>query len=194
LDHSQAKLEAKKVFEKTPSCHARSLGKGHNLNGAIDVKPETWTAVRPTSVHLLPRIKPETRPLLASGGKMSPEPVMYFGRWPIFETTIHKSGLSSNDPTIPNPAKDYLLSVHMTGGSHIALRFLDGKVGELDLADLGLDTSKLRIGTIKASSWGGAAEVEDRNWHTIHIDSSVLRAHIDPQYAALLKEAIADLQ
>jgi len=124
---------------------------------------------------------------------MPPIPEMYSGRWPTFTLTISKSGLSSNDPTIPNPAKDHLLSVYQAGNSRVYVRFLDGFVGEIDLSELGLDTSRLRIGTIRASSWGGAAEVEDLAWHTVNIDSSVLRAQVDPQYAALLNEAIAEL-
>ena len=125
---------------------------------------------------------------------MPHEPIqLYGGRWPIIELTIRASGLSSNDPTIPNPAKDHLLAVHQIGGTEVILRFLDGFCGHIDLRDLGLNIASLRIGTIRASSWGGAAEIEDSNWHTIHIDSSVLRAKTDSQYAAILKQAIADL-
>lgn len=144
----------------------------------------------PLSLHAR-RTEPSVR--FGSAAKMSTEPVLFSGHWPVLRIAFDKSGISSNDPTVPNAARDHLLAVHQLGDACVALRFLDGFVGHLDLADLGLDLSQLRIGTIRASEWGGAAEVQDRSWHTVHIDSSVLRAHVDPQYAAVLKEAIANL-
>jgi hypothetical protein len=134
-----------------------------------------------------------TKPRPYSGSKMSPF-IMYPGEGPVFSVEISKSGLSSNDPTIPHPAKDHLLAVYYRGDDCIRLRFADGVVKEMSLADIGLDVSRLRLSTVRMASWGGAAEIEDQNHHTIHIDSSVLRAHVDPQYAAILKEAITELQ
>jgi hypothetical protein len=171
------------------------MGDGYDTDRATNVRAETLASTPPSqvSLSLLPR-QTEPHALLASSAKRTPEPEMYYGRWPMLSISFAKTGLASNDPTVPHPAKDHLLAVHQVGDGQVALRFLDGFVGSLKVADLGLDTSRLRLGTIRAAQSGESAEVEDQSWHTISIDSSVLRAYVDPQYAAILKEAIAELR
>jgi hypothetical protein len=72
------------------------------------------------------------------------------------------------------------------------LQFSDGLTATVDLSRVGVNTSGLRLGSARASSWGSALEVEDARGNTVHIDSAVLRAYCDPQYAAALRQAIAD--
>jgi len=88
---------------------------------------------------------------------------------------------------------EHLASAQHVGKTKVLLRFSDGHRATVDLAKLDIDTSLLKLDTMRASSWGSAAEVEDANGHTIHLDSAVLRSHCDSRYAAELRKAIAEL-
>lgn len=114
----------------------------------------------------------------------------YDGGWLVY----FDAPASPTGSLIPDPAKDHLLSARLTKSKTVRLRFLDGLVGEVGFDALGLDTRKLRVHTVRASSWGGSAQVRDTSGHVVHIDSSVLRALIDPDYAVMLRRAIADLK
>jgi hypothetical protein len=89
------------------------------------------------------------------------------------------------------PPEHLQLALHV-GGSKVSLRFSDGFFSTVDLARLGIDATKLKMATARAS-WGSAVEVEAAKGKAIHIDSAVLRAQCDPKYAAELAQAIADL-
>ena len=86
---------------------------------------------------------------------------------------------------------DRLMHATFVFPSSIDLMFEDGRSGIVHLADLGLDVRRMRPSSVRASSWGSAAEIEDVTGHTIHIDSAVLRARIDPAFAQVLRQAIA---
>jgi hypothetical protein len=91
-------------------------------------------------------------------------------------------------------SQDYLVEAHRVSGALIALRFEDGHTGTINLTDLGIDPSSLRLDTVRASSWGSALEVEDLSGETVHIDSAVLRAYSDPQYARQLEQDIREFE
>jgi hypothetical protein len=86
-----------------------------------------------------------------------------------------------------------LIAASWKGNGKIFVQFADNCRGFVDLAQLGIEVAGLRTGTIRASSWGNAAEVTDNTGHVVHIDSSVLRAHIDSDYAAKLERDISSL-
>ena len=96
-------------------------------------------------------------------------------------------------PMPSEESRDHIASARHAGGTSISLRFSDGRQATVDLAALGIDTSNLRLKSARASSWGSAVEIKDRRGGTIDIDSAVLRSYCDPQYAAELRQAIADL-
>lgn len=104
-----------------------------------------------------------------------------------FTTTPAPSGAS---PVATNLPPEHLASVRHLGGAVLSLRFSDGYTGRVDLSRLGMDVTMLRLDTARVS-WGSAVEVDDTRGETVHIDSAVLRAYCDPQYAAQLEAAIA---
>lgn len=99
----------------------------------------------------------------------------------------------AGDDAIPSPSKEQLVGASLTAEGLVALRFSDGYEGVADLTKTGLRIDRLDLASLRPSSWGGSAEVDDQRGHTVHIDSSVLRAIIDPAYAAVLRSAIAAL-
>jgi hypothetical protein len=97
--------------------------------------------------------------------------------------------------SVPVPADlppEHLALAFSVGGTKVSLRFADGFICTIDLTRLGIDTTKLRMDTARAS-WGSAVEIETTRGKTIHIDSSVLRAYCDPVFAAKLAQVIAAL-
>jgi hypothetical protein len=98
------------------------------------------------------------------------------------------SGTSRFDPDV---SPDQLTAASHASVTAVFLQFTDGHKATIDLVDLGIDVSNLRLPTVRASSWGSAVEVEDATGKTVHIDSALLRAYSDPQYAKQLGEAIA---
>jgi hypothetical protein len=95
--------------------------------------------------------------------------------------------------TVPDSAPDFLTSACFAGGTKVLVCFSDRLSRVIDLTELGIDTSWLRLDTVRHSSEGSALEVTDKDGETIHIDSAVLRSHCDPKYAAELQQAIADI-
>ena len=105
-------------------------------------------------------------------------------------------------PTVPvslvqtavtSSESDYLTFVGLRDGA-LSVRFADGYTGTVDPGQVELDVSHLKLTSLRASSWGSAAEVEDVSGETIHIDSSVLRACVDPVYATHLQQMIDQLE
>jgi hypothetical protein len=78
-------------------------------------------------------------------------------------------------------------------GDVLFLRFADGFTAKVDLAEIGIDTTGLRLSSAHAS-WGSAVEIKTKGNDTIHIDSAVLRASCDPGYAAILNRVAGFLQ
>jgi hypothetical protein len=92
---------------------------------------------------------------------------------------------------------DHLALATYVGGTKIALRFSDGFITTIDLKspDIPLDIpiAKLKLETARAS-WGSAVEIRKAGGGAVHIDSAVLRASRDPEYAEELKREIASLE
>jgi hypothetical protein len=110
-------------------------------------------------------------------------------------TKQSSSSASSASTVLPQKVSpDGLIDARRTSGAEVTLKFEDGHTGTVDLADLGIDTTALRLETVHASSWGSAIEVKDVRGKTVHIDSAVLRAYSDPKYARQLEQDIADVE
>jgi hypothetical protein len=100
---------------------------------------------------------------------------------------------SGGSPLSSDLAPDHLTFAQHAKGTSVSLCFSDGCTATVDLATLGINTSRWKLKTARASSDGDAVEVKDNRGKTVHIDSAVLRSHCDPKYAAELRKAIADL-
>jgi hypothetical protein len=87
---------------------------------------------------------------------------------------------------------DQLISARHAEGSCILVRFADGLSGTINVCDLGLDPAELRMAAVRLSVSGTAAEFEDVSGSIVAIDSSILRAQIDPEYARQLEKAAAE--
>jgi hypothetical protein len=87
---------------------------------------------------------------------------------------------------------DHLESANYAGGTKANVRFSDGLGGIMDLTDIGLDTKPLNLGSIK-QSWGSAIEIETKSGEQFYIDSSIIRAYLDPDFAKQLAQTIARL-
>jgi len=89
--------------------------------------------------------------------------------------------------------RDHLEEARFVSRRRISLRFGDGKTGTVNLSQHGIDITQLDLETCRASEWGSSAEIETIDGETYDIDSSVLRAWIDPAYAAELEKSINEL-
>jgi hypothetical protein len=89
--------------------------------------------------------------------------------------------------------EDCLVEAHRTPGGMVSVRFSDERSGIVNLRKLGVDQSRLRMETVRASPWGSAIEITDNAGHVIHIDSAIARAYIDPEFAAKLQRRISEL-
>ena len=98
-----------------------------------------------------------------------------------------------HDPVSSDLPPDHLAFARHAGAMRILLRFSDGCKATVDLADLKIDTRRLKLDTAKASSWGSALEIKDRQGKVVHIDSAVLRSSCDPYFAAELRRSIAEV-
>ena len=92
----------------------------------------------------------------------------------------------------PSPSKERIVHAH-NSAQGVVLRFSDGFEATVDISLTGLNVRLLNLSTIRESTWGGAVELEDRDGHTVHIDSSVLRAIVDPEFATVLTAAVGSL-
>jgi len=103
-----------------------------------------------------------------------------------------KASNGGGDNPVADRDRERLIGASPLPDGRIRVRFADQFEGIVNLADLELDLALLKMETVRASSWGSAAEVDDLNMRPVHIDSSVLRAHIDPNFAADLQKAIVN--
>ena len=79
-------------------------------------------------------------------------------------------------------------------GSSVTIRFADGFTRTFPATALGVSLANLDIKTARRATGGSALEVQDRRHReSVHIDSSVLRAQVDPVFASHLAETIAKL-
>jgi hypothetical protein len=88
---------------------------------------------------------------------------------------------------------EHLASVEHVYDSKVYLTFSDGYSATIDLAELGIDLTALRWRSLEPS-WGSAVEIKTASGKAIHIDSAVLRAYCDTQYAADLEQAVASVE
>jgi hypothetical protein len=84
---------------------------------------------------------------------------------------------------ISNRRPDFLAMARHEHGDVIWLHFADGLEGTVNFSDIGLDTSRLNVATVRAASDGTSAELDGQGNETFQIDSSVLRALVDSDYA-----------
>jgi hypothetical protein len=119
-------------------------------------------------------------------------PVRAGGRY-ITKLDVSTSAVRGGNFILPELPPDLLAFARHDGGTSVFLRFSDGHTATVDLARLGIDMSRLSLGTASASADGSAVEVRARHGKTVHIDSAVLRSYCDPEYAAELRQAIADV-
>jgi len=94
---------------------------------------------------------------------------------------------------VPEEDKEYLIGAVPQEPFGLKLTFRDGLVGVVNLNEFGFEAGKLLLSTARASVRGSAAEIQDPSGHVIHIDSTVLRAKLDPRFAAGLLTAIQNL-
>lgn len=105
------------------------------------------------------------------------------------DTGVNKS--SSNGPAEAG-RPDLLTSARYQPPSNIHLVFADGLTGAWSFDTLDLETDDLRLESMRASKSGTSIEVENTSGAKIELDSSWLRALVDPAYAAALeKEQLA---
>jgi hypothetical protein len=89
---------------------------------------------------------------------------------------------------------EQLLSAKFVRPSHIELSFADGLFGTWSFSGLDLDMSNMQVATIRASASGNAVEVKSKRHGDVQLDSSSLRAAIDPAYAATLEASFLALR
>jgi hypothetical protein len=161
-----------------------------SLTGSTASYPD----VLPSLIHAKPTpLREEVR----GTGKSKAELLQIKYRRPGRIINILLTSMSSHQRWEITPVGEKLPLEHLKvachiGGRKVSLVFSDGFFSTVDLARVGIDTANLKLETARAS-WGSAVEIEDRKGKAIHIDSAVLRAQCDPQYAAELAKAIADL-
>jgi hypothetical protein len=88
---------------------------------------------------------------------------------------------------------DSLGSVCYVPPFSLAVTFADARTANIDVHSLGLDPADLDLGTVRANDTGTAIEVLAHDGESVFVDASVVRAEIDPEYAAHLEQAIAHL-
>jgi len=74
--------------------------------------------------------------------------------------------------------------------SQLFLRFADGLEGTWSFRQLGLDMSNMKLTSIKASASGKSIEVSSKWGDRVQLDTSSLRALIDPDYAAAIEKRL----
>jgi hypothetical protein len=93
---------------------------------------------------------------------------------------------------VPNGVPvEALTLVRQAGGEAVFVQFADGCSGTVELSELGLDAADLAPGAVRAAPSGRAAEFEDRDGHVTRIDSSVVRAQIDADYARRVEQSLS---
>lgn len=108
------------------------------------------------------------------------------------ESASELTSISGGYFVIGNHSKDHLTHAKYAGNGKVALQFADGLFAGVDLAELDIDTSMIKPESMRAS-WGSAVEIDTTDGDTFHIDSAVLRAYCDPEYAEELEKSIQEL-
>jgi hypothetical protein len=96
---------------------------------------------------------------------------------------------SATKTSKPAVRKDQLVSAEYEPRSKVRLAFADGLSGVWSFAQLELDMTNMKLATIKAGASGTSIEVKSKWGENVEIDSSSLRAMIDPAYDAELEAA-----
>ena len=74
--------------------------------------------------------------------------------------------------------------------SQMFLRFADGLEGTWSFTQLCLDMSNMKLTSIKASASGKSINVISKWGDKVQLDSSSLRALVDPDYAAAIEKRL----
>jgi hypothetical protein len=89
----------------------------------------------------------------------------------------------------PTGPKGHLISARYEPRSKIRLTFSDGLSGLWSFGQLELDMTNMKLSTIRVGASGTCIEVTSKWGECVDIDSSSLRAMIDPAFDAKLEAA-----
>jgi hypothetical protein len=89
---------------------------------------------------------------------------------------------------------DVLVSARHQPPSKVLLAFADGRSWTRSFEELELDMTGMKLKTIKASASGDCMEVTSKGNKLVQIDSSALRATVDPVYKDELDRALVALR
>lgn len=90
----------------------------------------------------------------------------------------------------PIVAPDHVSEARYVPDNRLFVRFADGHYGTWSFETLDLDMSHLKRETIKAATDGTAIEVKSKRGETVLLDTSAIRAQVDPIYAAEMNEIL----
>jgi hypothetical protein len=93
-----------------------------------------------------------------------------------------------------NARQDRILEARYVRTSKMFLQFADGLEGTWTFRQLCLDMSNMKVTSIKASPSGNCIHMKSKWGDDVELDTSSLRALIDPEYAALLEAEIASMR
>jgi hypothetical protein len=93
-----------------------------------------------------------------------------------------------------NAQPERVLEARYVRTSQLFLRFADGLEGTWPFRQLGLDMSNMKLTSIKASTSGNCIRVKSKGGDDVELDTSSLRALIDPESAASIEAKIASIQ
>jgi hypothetical protein len=85
---------------------------------------------------------------------------------------------------------DRLAEVRYVPPSSLEVMFADGGRGTIEVHNLGLDPADFDLETVRINDTGTAVEVLTDDGGFISVDSSVVRAEADPEYAARLQRLV----
>ncbi len=101
---------------------------------------------------------------------------------------------ASPQPARKNARPERVIEARYVRTSQLFLRFADGLEGTWSFRKLCLDRSNMKVTSIKASPSGNAIHLKSKWGDDVELDTSSLRALIDPEYAARLEVEIASMQ
>jgi hypothetical protein len=94
----------------------------------------------------------------------------------------------------PTGRKDHVVKAARKGPKSIYIEFADGLNGEWSLSQLELSPANLKLDSIKAAPDKTHVIAETKHGETVHLDSSWLRAAIDPVFNADLEASLLALR
>lgn len=112
---------------------------------------------------------------------------------PAISTAAALANGASPMPAKKNAHPECVIEARYVRTSQLFLRFADGFEGTWPFSQLCLDMSDMKLTSIKASASGDSIDVKSKSGDDVELDSSSLRALIDPEYAARLEKTIASL-